>query len=383
VRRDVALVHDYLNQYGGAERVLEALHDLFPEAPVFTSMYDPAAMPPSYRSWDVRTSFMQRLPGVHRHHQIYLPLYPLVFQRLRLQGYQVVLSSSSAFAKAVRPAPGALHVCYCHSPMRFAWNFQQYAEREQIGPLLRWALTPLMAWLRCWDVATAKRVDVVVANSRAVAGRIRAWWGREASVIFPPVDVDRARPAPPGAIGDYFLLVSRLVPYKRIDLALAAFKALELPLKVVGEGRDRAALMAQAGPTIEFLGQVSEDEKFHLYAHCRAAVFPAEDDFGIAQVEVQAAGRPAIALARGGALDTVIDGVTGVLFPEQTVESLIDAVRRFERLHFSPEELVRQARRFSRARFQDEMRALIERALEARGTRSRVPVPEEVRSVWS
>ena len=383
LRTHVALVHDYLNQYGGAERVLEALHDLFPEAPVFTSMYDPGAMPPGYRAWDIRTSFMQRLPGVHRHHQMYLPLYPLAFRRFRLEGYQVVVSSSSAFAKGVRPAAGALHVCYCHSPMRFAWNFRQYAEREQIGPLVRRALPPLLAWLRAWDVATARRVDVVVANSRAVAGRIRAWWGREASVIFPPVDVDRAQPAPPGEIGDYFLLVSRLVPYKRIDLALAAFNALGLPLKIVGEGRDREALMGQAGPTIQFLGQVSESEKFHLYAHCRAAVFPAEDDFGIAQVEVQASGRPAIALARGGALDTVVDGVTGVLFPEQTVESLIDAVRRFERLHFSPGELVRHARRFSRGRFKEQMLLLIERALEERETLSGAAESAEVRGVWS
>jgi glycosyltransferase involved in cell wall biosynthesis len=383
VQGQVALVHDYLNQYGGAERVLEALHELFPDAPVFTSMYDPGAMPPAYRSWDIRTSFMQRLPGVHRHHQIYLPLYPLAFRCFRLDGYRVVLSSSSAFAKGMRPAPGALHVCYCHSPMRFAWTFRQYAEREQIGPLLRRALPPLLAWLRRWDVATAQRVDVIVANSTAVAQRIRAWWGREATVIFPPVDVERARPAPPGEIGDYFLLVSRLVPYKRIDLAIAAFNALGLPLKIVGDGRDRAALMAQAGPTIEFLGQVPEDEKFHLYAHCRAAVFPAEDDFGIAQVEVQAAGRPAIALARGGALDTVVDGVTGVLFPDQTVESLIEAVRRFERLHFSTGEILRQARRFSRARFKEEMRELIERELEARRAAPSASVSEEVQRVWS
>ncbi len=383
VRGRVALVHDYLNQYGGAERVLEALHELFPHAPVFTSMYDADRMPSTYRSWDIRTSFMQRLPGVHRHHQLYVLFYPLAFRRFRLDGYSVVVSSSSAFAKGVRTAPGTLHLCYCHSPMRFAWNFGQYAEREQIGPLLRRALPPLLAWLRRWDVATAQRVDVIVANSSAVAQRIRAWWGREATVIFPPVDVERARPAPPGEIGDYFLLVSRLVPYKRIDLAIAAFNELRLPLKIVGEGRDRAALMAQAGPTIEFLGQVPEDEKFRLYAHCRAAVFPAEDDFGIAQVEVQAAGRPAIALARGGALDTVVDGVTGVLFPEQTVESLIEAVRRFEWLHFSTGEIVRRARRFSRARFKVEMRELIDRALATRSALPCAPVSDEVQSVWS
>jgi len=366
----VALVHDYLNQYGGAERVLEALHTLFPDAPVYTSLYDPIALPAHYQTWDIRTTFIQRLPGAPRRHQPYLALYPFAFGRLKLNGYDVILSSSSAFAKGVPKPPGALHICYCHSPMRFAWNFAHYAAREQLSPLARRLLPPLMAWLRRWDVRTARTLDAIIANSSAVAERIRRYWGREATVIFPPVDVERARPAPPSEIGDYFLIVSRLVPYKRLDLAIAACNALGLRLKVVGDGRDRTTLQAQAGPTIEFLGTVSDEEKFTLYARCRAAIFPAEDDFGIAQVEVQASGRPAIALARGGACDTVIDGVTGVLFAEQTVDGLIAALQRFEHLTFSPETIVAHARRFSRGRFLGEMRTFIESVRAERAARA-------------
>lgn len=362
----VALVHDYLNQYGGAERVLEALRDLYPDAPVFTSIYAPDQMPPAYRSWDVRTSFMQHLPAVHRHHQPYLPFYPLAFRRMRLDGYDLILSSSSAWAKGVPTPPGALHVCYCHSPMRFVWHFEGYAERERLGRAARHLLPPFLNLLRRWDVATSRTVDHFIANSTTVARRIADFWGREAAVIYPPVDTDEAEPVAPSEVGDYFLLVSRLVPYKRFDIAIEAFNALGLPLKIVGEGRARPDLERIAGPTIEFLGSVSDAEKYRLYARCRAAIFPAEDDFGIAQVEVQAAGRPAIALAAGGALDTVIDGVTGVHFAPQTAEALIEAVRRFERLSFSSEQIVAHAARFSRARFQREIAEFVAERLAER-----------------
>lgn len=351
----VALVHDYLNQYGGAERVVEVLHDLYPTAPVFTSIYAPELMPREYRRWDVHTSFMQRLPGVHRHHQLYLPLYPLAFSRVRLDGYDLVLSSSSAWAKGVPVPAGVLHICYCHSPMRFAWDFERYAGRERLGGLARAALPALLGLLRRWDVSTAGRVDYFIANSSVVARRIAAYWGRESSVIHPPVDTHGAQPVAASEVDDYYLLVSRLVPYKRIDVAIAAFNALRLPLKIVGDGRARAALERTAGPTVEFLGAVSDKEKYRLYARCRAAIFPAEDDFGIAQVEVQASGRPAIGLAVGGALDTIIDDVTGILFEPQSPAALIDAVRRAERTTFNPETIARHAERFGRPRFEREI----------------------------
>lgn len=368
----IALAHDYLNQHGGAERVLEVFHELYPEAPVYTSIYAPDLMPDSYRKWDIRASFMQHLPGIHQHHQPYLPLYPLAFRRFQFDDYELVLSSSSAFVKGIRVPGNALHICYCHSPMRFAWDFDRYAGRERIGLPARRLLPPLLARLRNWDVETARGVSHFIVNSTAVAQRIQTYWGRSSTVIYPPVETASARPVSPDEVEEYYLLVSRLVPYKRFDIVIDAFNTLGLPLKIVGDGRARVELERRAGPTIEFLGAVSDQEKYRLYARCQAAIFPAEDDFGIAQVEVQAAGRPAIALAAGGALDTVIDGVTGVLFQPQTPEALAQAVRHAEGLVFSPAEIVRNAERFSRPRFEREISGFVaDRTAEWRGQSAR------------
>jgi glycosyltransferase involved in cell wall biosynthesis len=360
IRPRVALAHDYLNQYGGAERVVEAFHRVYPEAPVYTSIYDPERMPGHYRDWDVRTTFLQRAPGIHRHHQPYLPIYPLAFKFLRVdEEFDVVLSSSSAFGKGVSVPPGAMHICYCHSPMRFAWDFESYAERERINPLARRLLPSILGWLRNWDRATASRVHHIIANSANVAQRINDYWGREATVINPPVDTGQVAPVPHDDIGDYYLIISRLVPYKRFDIAIAAFNELGLPLTIIGDGRARAELERMSAPNVRFVGAVSEHEKLRLFAHCRAAIFPAEDDFGIAQVEVQAAGRPVIALARGGALDTVIDGVTGVLFSPQSVDGIIAAVQRFQHITFSTDAILRHARRFDSARFEREIEQFV------------------------
>lgn len=360
------LVHDYLNQHGGAERVLEVMHDLAPEAPIYTSIYDAAHMPAEYRGWDIRASWVDRLPGARRAHQRLLPAYPLAFERLRLPHCELVLSSSSAFAKMVQPPPGAVHVAYIHSPMRFAWDLDAYVERERLSSPARQLLGPAMLLLRQRDRATLPRVHRLIANSTAVRDRIRAFWRRDADVIYPPVDVECFAPAPPEAIEDYYLMVSRLVPYKRFDLAIEAFNALGLPLLIAGAGRDRSRLEALAGPTVRFLGRVDDDERRELYARCRAAVFMAEDDFGIAQVEAQAAGRPVIAYAAGGALDSVVPDRTGVLVAEQTVESLMAAVRRFEQLRFEPATLVEHARAFSRARFERELTDVVAETLAAR-----------------
>lgn len=352
----VALVHDYLNQHGGAERVLEQMHQIWPGAPIFTSIYDWARMPVDYRSWDIRASWMQRLPGILRHHQPYLPLYPQVFSRVNLTGYDLVISSSSAFAKNIYPAPGALHICYCHSPMRFAWTFEDYARRERLGRAARVTLRPLLRTVKLWDAAGTARVSHLVANSRAVAARIKEWYGRDATVIYPPVNVERLASEPPVAADTpYYLVVSRLVPYKRLDIVVDAFSHLGLPLYVVGSGRDRATLQARAGHNVRFLGAVSDGEKQRLYAGCQATIFPAEDDFGIAQVEAQAAGRPVIAYGAGGALETIEEGVSGLFFYEQTPEGVIDAVRRFETLRFDSARIAMRAKSFAedlfRARF--------------------------------
>jgi glycosyltransferase involved in cell wall biosynthesis len=371
----VALVHDYLNQYGGAERVLEELHGLFPDAPIYTSMYDPATMPAAYRTWDIRTSFMQRLPLVTRRHQAYLMAYPLAFESLDLSAYDLVISNSSAFCKGVITGPDALHICYCLTPMRWAWRYRDYVERERLGVLARAALPPFIHYLRLWDTLSAGRVDHYVAISRAVAGRIRKYYGRQAEIIYPPVDTLRFSPR--GSGGGYYLTVARLIPYRRIDLVVDAFNRLGLPVKIVGDGRDRARLEARAGRSIEFLGRVSDEALADLYAGCRAYLILAEEDFGIAPVEAQASGRPVVAYAAGGALDTVIDGETGVLFHQQSPEALSDAVRRIEGTSFDPIRIRAHAEQFSASVFRDRLLGFVTRAYDEFSERraGRQPLP--------
>ncbi len=359
----IALVHDWLNQVGGAENVLEELVRLFPGAPIYTSMYAPERMPPAYREWPIRTSFMQGLPGVTRHHQAYLPLYPLAFAGTDLRGYDLVLSNKSGFCHGVRtrgrdgePGPRATHVCYCLTPTRFLWLYDQYRERERIGPGTNALLQPLLALLRRWDWAAAQRVDHFVAISREVQRRIRAIYGRESVVIHPPVDTERFTPDPSQPVGEYYLIVSRLIPYKRIDLAVRAFRHLpQERLVIVGSGRDEAALRAQAGPNVTFLGRQPWDELVKLMRGCKAFLFPGLEDFGIAPVEAMSAGRPVIAFAGGGALDTVAPGITGELFQPQTVEGLLAALADFDPRAYDPAACRAQAEKFSRARFQREL----------------------------
>lgn len=360
------IVHDYLNQYGGAERVLEAMREMFPDAPMMTSIYDPESMPERFCEWDIRSSWIDRIPGVYGHHQWALPLYPLVFRKIPEPAPELILSTSSAWAKGIVTPPGSVHVAYIHSPMRFAWNFDQYCERENVPAFARRLLPPFMAGMRWRDRVSAQRITRVVANSTAVRDRIRAFWRRDADIVFPPVETGGFRPAPESEVGDEFLVVSRLVPYKRIDIVIEAFNALRLPLTIVGDGRARADLERIAGPTVRFAGRLSDEEVRHHSARCRAAVFMSEDDFGISQVEVQAAGRPVIALARGGVLDSVIPDVTGVWVADQTVESLVEAIERFNHLTFDTDQLVSHASKFSVDRFKLEFGAVVTAAFEAK-----------------
>jgi len=367
----VALVHDYLNQYGGAERVLEELHALFPQAPVYTSMYWPEKMSATIRSLDVRTSFMQRLPLVTRNHQPFLLLYPLAFESFDLSSYDVVISNSSAFCKGVVTPPGTLHICYCLTPMRWVWNYHAYVERERLGTAARLVLPAAISQLRAWDVATAQNVDRFLAISRTVAARIRKYYRRDATVIYPPVNCD-AFTLEPGRVEDYYLYVGRLIPYKRIDLAVDAFSRLGIKLKIVASGgRDLAALKARAGRNVEFVGRVSDAELKELYAHCRGLVFPGEEDFGIAPLEANASGRPVIAFAGGGALDTVKDGQTGVLFERQEVECLIAAVRRAEDTAWAPDALRAHARGFDRQVFRAQFQQFVRESIAAHATGTR------------
>lgn len=351
----VALVHDWLNQVGGAENVLEELVRLFPGAPVYTSMYAPDRMPPEYRSWDIRTTFMQHLPRVATHHQAYLPIYPLAFGRLDLNGYDLVLSNKSGFCHGVPVPPGAIHVCYCLTPTRFLWQYEAYRAREGLHPALDIALRPIIARLRRWDYHAAQRVHHFIAISSEVQDRIRRFYHRESTIIYPPVDVRRFTPsgAPPG---DYYLTGGRLIPYKRIDLAVQACTALGLRLLVYGEGRDREALERLAGPTVTFLGRVPWNELATLLQGARAFIFPGLEDFGIAPLEAQAAGRPVIAFAGGGALDTIKPGVTGEFFTAQTTESLVAALQAFDPTAYNPADCRANAERFSTERFERELK---------------------------
>ncbi len=358
----VALVHDYLNQYGGAERVLEALHELFPAAPVYTSIFDPSSMPATYQNWDIRTSFMQHLPAWRSQFRRYVALYPTAFERFDLSGYDLIISSSSAFAKGVIPRPGALHICYCHTPMRFAWRTDDYVAREQINGIQAKLLPFILNYLRIWDTVSANRVDLFVANSHEVAGRIARYYRRPSVVIPPPVDLPPYEPQPPE---EFYLAGGRLIPYKRLELAIEAFNHLRLPLKIFGDGRDRARLERMAGPNIEFLGWIDEATRLDLFARCRAFIFPGEEDFGITPLEVLATGRPVIAYAAGGALETLIDGVTGRFFYQPTAAALAAAVALSRTDQIDPIVLRRHAEGFSRERFLEAFRSFVDKALSA------------------
>jgi glycosyltransferase involved in cell wall biosynthesis len=322
-------------------------------------------MPDEYRSWDIRTSFLQKMWMKKHSHRLALLLYPAAFESFDLSEYDVVISSSSAFAKGVITQPHTTHICYTHAPMRFAWMTRSYVKNEKIGKPFRALLAPGLHYLRTWDSIASNRVDRYVANSSAVAKRIQKFYRHECDVVFPPVDTERFECA--SEVGDYYIVVSRFVPYKRLDLAVEAFTKLGRPLKVVGTGRQLKALQAVAGPTIEFLGRVKDEELTKLVAGARAFVMPGEEDFGIAAVEANAAGRPVIAYAAGGSLDVQTDGVTGVLFQEQTVDSLCAAVLRADDIDFNSAMIRSIAqRRFDTNVFRKRMAQVIANALSSK-----------------
>ena len=356
----VALVHDYLKQMGGAERVVIALHEIFPDAPIYTSIYDPERVDPAFRQMDIRTTFMQKLPLVTKHHQPYLPFYPFAMESLDLRGYDLVLSSSSAFGKGVITRPETMHICYCHTPMRWCWNYTEYVEREQLGGMARRVLPIMITGLRVWDQTSAMRVDHFIANSPVVAERIAKYYRREAVVIPPPVEAQRFPFDPATRPEEYFLIVSRLIPYKRIDLAIEACNQLQLPLVIIGSGRDEARLRRLAGPTIRFMGRLSDEEVLHYYTHCRAFLFPGEEDFGITPLEAQAAGRPVIAYGAGGALASVIEGVTGLFFREQTAASVAATLAAFDERQFDAQAIRNHALEFDLPRFHRRILQFIE-----------------------
>jgi glycosyltransferase involved in cell wall biosynthesis len=357
----VALVHYWLISMRGGEKVLEELCRLYPQADIFTHVIDPGRISPVINSHRIITSFIARLPGARRHYQKYLPLMPMALEQLDLRGYDLVISSESGPAKGVITGENTLHLCYCHTPMRYVWGmYHDY--RESTGAFNRWAMALLFHRLRLWDFAAAARVDHFIANSITVRNRIAKIYRRNADVIHPPVAVESFAPS---ATQDFYFCCSQLVPYKRVDVAVAAFNRLGKKLVVVGEGSELTRLRKMAGPTVRVLGAQPAEELRRLYAACRALVFPGEEDFGIVPVEAMAAGRPVIAYGRGGVRDTVIDGVTGLLYSDSSVDGLIAAISQFEAEveHFDSAVIVAHAARFSASRFRSEIESLVARKM--------------------
>ena len=368
----VALVHDWLTGMRGGERCLEVFCELFPDADLFTLLHLPGSVAPVIERRRLITSFIQRLPQAARAYRRYLPLFPAAVGRFDLRGYDLILSSSHSVAKGVRVPPGALHVCYCFTPMRYVWDLYDEYFGPAAGPLARILMPPVAAALRRWDCRTAAGVRHFVAISRFVADRIRRAYGREAEVIHPPVDVARFRIEE--SPGDFYLVVSALTPYKRVDLAVEAANRLRRRLLVVGTGPEARRLEAMAGPSVEFLGWRDDVRVADLFARCRAFVFPTLEDFGITPLEAMASGRPVIALGQGGARETVVppggaDPPTGLLFERQTVDGLIGAIREFEGDpgRFEPKALRRRAEAFDRPLFKERVKSYLDARLAEHG----------------
>jgi glycosyltransferase involved in cell wall biosynthesis len=355
----IAVVHDYFTQMGGAEKVAEELMRMLPQATLHSTVALRDCMPPGLIEIPVVTTWMQDLPKIQKYYRLYFLFYPFGVRSLKLSNFDLVISSSSGYAKGVHTSRDAVHVCYCHTPMRWVWSFDNYSQREDMGPMRRLALKGLIRWLRIWDEDAARQPDHFIANSKAVADRILRAYGRHAEVIHPPIDLDRFRSS--AEQGDYYLVLARLVSYKRIDLAVQACTLLGRHLLVIGDGPDRERLAALAGHTVNFLGRLSDKEVEYYASRCRALLFPGDEDFGMAPLEIAAAGRPTIAYRAGGAVETIVEGVTGMFFDQQEPESLAAAIEQFEQVEWSGQVLRRHAEKFGVEVFQARMNTFLAR----------------------
>lgn len=358
----VAIIHDWLTGMRGGERVLEAICELYPEADIFTLVYKKGQIGGPIEDHRIYESFINRFPFAATKYRHYLPLFPTAIEKFDLRAYDLVISSSHCVAKGVITKPNTVHVSYIHSPMRYVWDlYYDYFSKAQTNPISRTIIAIAANYLRTWDVASSARIDLLIANSRFVSRRIKKYWGRDSVVVNPPVDISRF--APIEQKGDYYLVVSALVPYKRIDLAVEAFNRNGLPLKIVGSGPELDRLKKMAKSNIQFLGSPSDAEVVQLYAQAKAFIFPGEEDFGITPLEAMASGTPVIAYGSGGILETVIAGRTGLLFAEQTADSLNQAIIKAQDISWDPKAMHQHANGFNRHHFQHQLQDHINKAI--------------------
>jgi glycosyltransferase involved in cell wall biosynthesis len=344
----VALVYDKINKWGGAERVLLALHKLFPDAPLYTSIYDREKTPWA-NVFEIRTSFLQHFPFAN-HHELYAFLMPLAFESFNFDEFDLVISVTSEAAKGIVTKPETKHICYCLTPTRYLWSgYNEYFK----NPLLKFISEPTVLYLKFWDKIASSRPDAFIAISKEVQSRIKKYYKRESELIYPPLALDNGPVGKVSAVTPYFLIVSRLVSYKRIDLAIKTFNKLKLPLKIIGTGAEMNRLKRMAGPTIKFLGNLTDKELVRYYSDCRALVFPGIEDFGLTVLEAQSFGKPIIAFKAGGALETIIEGKTGIFFDKPTVESLAKTIQKLSNLKINPEDCIEQARKFDFGQFRN------------------------------
>ena len=354
----IALVHDWMTNFAGAERVLLAFHEIWPNAPIFTSTYNREKMK-QFSNADVRVSFLQKWPLASKKHQLYLPLLPIAFESFDFKDFDIVVSSSHSCAKGIVVKPNTLHISFCHTPMRYAWDdSQNYVKESRFAWPIKKLIPSMMNYIRMWDRVSADRVDHFIANSNFVKQRIKKYYKADAEVIHPPVNASFYTPAQ--TISDYFLFVGRLISYKRVDHALAAFNELKLPLKIIGTGPEYAKLKSMAKSNIEFLGSVSDSDVKQYLAHAKAFIFPAIEDFGIAPLEAMASGRPVIAFKGGGALDYVIEGITGTFYNKQHPLALADAVKRFDYTKYNPKVIRQHALKFDAPIFKKKIKEFVE-----------------------
>lgn len=357
---NTALVHEWLTNVAGSERVLLAIKEIYQDAPIFTSVFESGKAAP-FKEFDIKTSFLQKIPFMKSKRELLIPFTPFAFEQFDLSKYNLVISNTSMAAKGVITKPDCIHISYCNTPPRYLWepNVDPRAKKGKFA-FLR---ANIVHKMRLWDRVAADRVDYYIANSKYVANRIKKYYKRDAIVVYPPVDIERFEIAPKSDIKDYYLFVSRLINYKKCDLVIDAFNDLGLPLKIIGTGPDEAALRKRAKKNIEFTGFLSDESMKKYYAEARAFIFPAEEDFGIVPVEAMASGRPVIAFEKGGAAETVIEGITGTFFSEQTPQCLIDAVKNFDPEKYDSEKIRRHAEKFSRERFKKEFKETVEKLI--------------------